>query len=531
MPTPAGIPVMPCPAAPPFFIASISGDLLNPHRRVRWYRSLTGFADFERFSLGGLTSQSAGHFAPRQFFDGTVAVVVRVTDPGTGRAAFTLESTEGHGECPCWRLHALQSPAAGTPACGGRRLRHPLPGDLLDARTPPARSSPPTCHGCHDRHAEDRDPAVGADPESERSSRRSSARSNVRRNSPISRGSAVKIGEGGARSPRPGLRRGLPCDVTSPPAPAGRKLLARARPAPRQTRLPRRRQRVTEGSALQMEQPAHDPRRRGASWRIANDGRASPARLPAVPAARRLPAPRYSSARATRPASRRCAVSGTSTCRAARARRITVRGRHMWSPSATDRLCRGDGSFLLVDARLIDGRMDATHAGIGAFERAGPQRPARRTCLPTPAHRAAAPPSRGARGRSCGPRTAAAWNARPDNQRTRPGYFRRPADRPGNGRQPAEHQRLRTLVVPRSAGAPRYCCADGDRPVPAVHIEENLRRGRCNGRLRTIRTVWRVAEPPAISHALVRRARSGGTPSRTLRQITWKEHHDRRGRS
>ncbi|WAP54499.1 phage tail sheath family protein [Streptomyces sp. S465] len=71
---------------------------------------VTSFADFER-RFGGLTSQSAVGYAVHQFFGngGTVAVVVRVTKAGTGKAArVTLESTEGHSACPVLEVHAKE---------------------------------------------------------------------------------------------------------------------------------------------------------------------------------------------------------------------------------------------------------------------------------------------------------------------------------------------------------------------------------------------------------------------------------------
>ncbi|AEM85046.1 phage tail sheath family protein [Streptomyces violaceusniger] len=71
---------------------------------------ITSFADFER-RFGGLTSQSAVGYAVHQFFGngGTVAVVVRVTKAGTGKAAcVTLDSTEGHSECPVLEVHAKE---------------------------------------------------------------------------------------------------------------------------------------------------------------------------------------------------------------------------------------------------------------------------------------------------------------------------------------------------------------------------------------------------------------------------------------
>ncbi|MFI0821159.1 phage tail sheath family protein [Streptomyces sp. NPDC021098] len=71
---------------------------------------ITSFADFER-RFGGLTSQSAVGYAVHQFFGngGTVAVIVRVAKAGTGKAAcVTLDSTEGHSECPVLEVHAKE---------------------------------------------------------------------------------------------------------------------------------------------------------------------------------------------------------------------------------------------------------------------------------------------------------------------------------------------------------------------------------------------------------------------------------------
>jgi phage tail sheath protein FI len=71
---------------------------------------ITSFADFER-RFGGLTSQSPVSYAVHQFFGngGTVAVVVRVAKAGTGKAAcVTLDSTEGHSECPVLEVHAKE---------------------------------------------------------------------------------------------------------------------------------------------------------------------------------------------------------------------------------------------------------------------------------------------------------------------------------------------------------------------------------------------------------------------------------------
>lgn len=71
---------------------------------------VTSFAEFER-RFGGLSSQSAVGYAVHQFFGngGTVAVIVRVTRAGSGKAACaTLESTEGHSECPVLEVHAKE---------------------------------------------------------------------------------------------------------------------------------------------------------------------------------------------------------------------------------------------------------------------------------------------------------------------------------------------------------------------------------------------------------------------------------------
>ncbi|MFC7309597.1 phage tail sheath family protein [Streptomyces monticola] len=71
---------------------------------------VTSFAEFER-RFGGLSSQSAVGYAVHQFFGngGTVAVIVRVAKAGSGKAAcVTLESTEGHSECPVLEVHAKE---------------------------------------------------------------------------------------------------------------------------------------------------------------------------------------------------------------------------------------------------------------------------------------------------------------------------------------------------------------------------------------------------------------------------------------
>ncbi|MBA6441697.1 MULTISPECIES: phage tail sheath C-terminal domain-containing protein [Streptomyces] len=117
MPTPAGYPGVYIEELPSSVrtIASVTtsvtafvghtrrGPLNTPVR-------ITSFADFER-RFGGLTSQSAVGYAVHQFFGngGTVAVVVRVTKAGTGKAAcVTLESTEGHSTCPVLEVHAKE---------------------------------------------------------------------------------------------------------------------------------------------------------------------------------------------------------------------------------------------------------------------------------------------------------------------------------------------------------------------------------------------------------------------------------------
>ncbi|GAA1154771.1 MULTISPECIES: phage tail sheath C-terminal domain-containing protein [Streptomyces violaceusniger group] len=117
MPTPAGYPGVYIEELPSSVrtIASVTtsvtafvghtrrGPLNTPVR-------ITSFADYER-RFGGLTSQSAVGYAVHQFFGngGTVAVVVRVTKAGTGKAAcVTLESTEGHSECPVLEVHAKE---------------------------------------------------------------------------------------------------------------------------------------------------------------------------------------------------------------------------------------------------------------------------------------------------------------------------------------------------------------------------------------------------------------------------------------
>ncbi|MEV8061834.1 phage tail sheath C-terminal domain-containing protein [Streptomyces antimycoticus] len=117
MPTPAGYPGVYIEELPSSVrtIASVTtsvtafvghtrrGPLNTPVR-------ITSFADFER-RFGGLTSQSAVGYAVHQFFGngGTVAVVVRVTKAGTGKAAWvTLDSTEGHSACPVLEVHAKE---------------------------------------------------------------------------------------------------------------------------------------------------------------------------------------------------------------------------------------------------------------------------------------------------------------------------------------------------------------------------------------------------------------------------------------
>ncbi|MCG0290842.1 phage tail sheath C-terminal domain-containing protein [Streptomyces sp. PSAA01] len=117
MPTPAGYPGVYIEELPSSVrtIASVTtsvtafvghtrrGPLNTPVR-------ITSFADFER-RFGGLTSQSAVGYAVHQFFGngGTVAVVVRVTKAGTGKAAcVTLDSTEGHSACRVLEVHAKE---------------------------------------------------------------------------------------------------------------------------------------------------------------------------------------------------------------------------------------------------------------------------------------------------------------------------------------------------------------------------------------------------------------------------------------
>ncbi|MFE1770478.1 phage tail sheath family protein [Streptomyces sp. NPDC059008] len=119
---------------------------------------ITSFADFER-RFGGLTSQSPVAYAVHQFFGngGTVAVVVRVAKAGSGKEAHvTLESTEGHSQCPVLEVHAKEPGVWGsglrvavdhdTPARrptttpAGGASRHPSPPEdtfnlhVLDAR-------------------------------------------------------------------------------------------------------------------------------------------------------------------------------------------------------------------------------------------------------------------------------------------------------------------------------------------------------------------------------------------------------------
>ena len=71
---------------------------------------VTSFTEFER-RFGGLSSQSAVGYAVHQFFGngGTIAVIVRVAKAGSGESAcVTLESTEGHSECPVLEVHAKE---------------------------------------------------------------------------------------------------------------------------------------------------------------------------------------------------------------------------------------------------------------------------------------------------------------------------------------------------------------------------------------------------------------------------------------
>ncbi|MDG4858667.1 phage tail sheath subtilisin-like domain-containing protein [Streptomyces sp. T-3] len=102
---------------------------------------VTSFTEFER-RFGGLSSQSAVGYAVHQFFGngGTVAVIVRVTKAGSGKAAcVTLESTEGHSECPVLEVHAKE------PGHWGNGLRvavdydTPCPDDEFNLRVYDAR--------------------------------------------------------------------------------------------------------------------------------------------------------------------------------------------------------------------------------------------------------------------------------------------------------------------------------------------------------------------------------------------------------
>lgn len=71
---------------------------------------VTGFTEFER-RFGGLSAQSPLAYAVHQFFGngGSVAVIVRVTKAGSGKAAcVVLESTEGHSESRVLEVHAKE---------------------------------------------------------------------------------------------------------------------------------------------------------------------------------------------------------------------------------------------------------------------------------------------------------------------------------------------------------------------------------------------------------------------------------------
>ncbi|MFI6768309.1 phage tail sheath family protein [Streptomyces sp. NPDC050355] len=123
---------------------------------------ITSFADFER-RFGGLTSQSPVAYAVHQFFGngGTVAVIVRVAKAGSGKEAHvTLESTEGHSQCPVLEVHAKE------PGVWGSGLRvavdhdTPCPEDtfnlhVLDAHGTARESfSGLSMDSCHGRYAE-----------------------------------------------------------------------------------------------------------------------------------------------------------------------------------------------------------------------------------------------------------------------------------------------------------------------------------------------------------------------------------------
>ncbi|MEU6116044.1 phage tail sheath C-terminal domain-containing protein [Streptomyces sp. NPDC047117] len=100
---------------------------------------VTSFADFER-RFGGLTSKSPLSYAVHQFFGngGTVAVIVRTVKAGTGEeACVTLESTEGHSECPVLEVHAKE------PGIWGDGLRIAVDHDTpaRHSTTTPARSA------------------------------------------------------------------------------------------------------------------------------------------------------------------------------------------------------------------------------------------------------------------------------------------------------------------------------------------------------------------------------------------------------
>ncbi|MFG2290026.1 phage tail sheath family protein [Streptomyces sp. NPDC048595] len=123
---------------------------------------ITSFADFER-RFGGLTSQSPVAYAVHQFFGngGTVAVIVRVAKAGSGKEAHvTLESTEGHSQCPVLQVHAKE------PGVWGSGLRvavdhdTPCPEEtfnlhVLDAHGTARESfSGLSMDSCHGRYAE-----------------------------------------------------------------------------------------------------------------------------------------------------------------------------------------------------------------------------------------------------------------------------------------------------------------------------------------------------------------------------------------
>ncbi|MFF4801798.1 phage tail sheath family protein [Streptomyces sp. NPDC001351] len=89
---------------------------------------VTGFADFER-RFGGLSAQSPLAYAVHQFFGngGSVAVIVRVTKAGSGKAAcVVLESTEGRSESRVLEVHAKE------PGVWGNGLRVAVDYDTPD---------------------------------------------------------------------------------------------------------------------------------------------------------------------------------------------------------------------------------------------------------------------------------------------------------------------------------------------------------------------------------------------------------------